>query len=251
MRLRLVSIAIATSAAVLARPLPAQTPPAGAAALERVTPPASPVSAAAGTPRATPPVHVRTPTASATPTAAQAAAAQRLFKSLKLEESLPSTIAGLVDSEVSHNPGLAPYRDVMLAFLRKYMTWEAMLPELTKLYTDTYTEGELKTLAVFYASPVGQKALTKTPELMSKTAGIGARVSQAHMEELTAALTARREELKAQAAARTPGAGSTPPAAGAIPSDTPAATPAGRATPAPKTTAAKTPAPKTTAERSP
>ena len=78
-------------------------------------------------------------------------------------------------------------------------------------------QGEMKALAMFYSSPVGQKAITKTPELMSKTAGIGAKISQPHSSELSAQLSARRDELKAQAAAKNPGAGGTPPPASAAP----------------------------------
>lgn len=168
----------------------------------------------------------RTPTASA-PTAAQTAAATDLFKSIKLEESIPSTSAAMIDSEINRNPGMAPYREVMLQWLRKYMTWDAMRPELVRLYADTYTEAELKQLAAFYKTPLGQKTLTKTPELLQKTAMIGAKLGQEHAEELTKAMTARREELikeqeKAQAAAKTPGKATAP---------SPAAK---RATPAPK-----------------
>jgi hypothetical protein len=191
-RLRIARIApVVLAAAALAGTLTAQAPTA---------------PAAARTPRAT-------PAAAATPTASQAAAARELFKALRLEESLTNTTSAMVDSEVSHNPALAPYRDIMLAWLRKYMTWEAMLPELTRLYTETYTEGEMKALAMFYSSPVGQKSIAKTPELLSRTAGIGAKVSQPHSAELNAQLNARRDELKANAAAaaaRTPGAAGAP-----------------------------------------
>ena len=176
----------------------------------------------AQTPTAPPAVRTRrpTPAAAATPTASQAAAARELFKALKLEESLTNTTSAMVDSEVSHNPALAPYRDIMLAWLRKYMTWDAMLPELTRLYTETYTEGEMKALAMFYSSPVGQKSIVKTPELLSKTAALGAKISQPHSSELNAQLNARRDELKTKAAA---GATQTPGAAG-LPA--PAASPA-------------------------
>jgi len=196
------ALAVAAAAAFAAT-LTAQTP----------TAPALSAAPAAKTPRAT-------PAAAATPTAAQAAAARDLFKALKLEESLTNTTSAMVDSEVSHNPALAPYRDIMLAWLRKYMTWDAMLPELTRLYSETYTEGEMKALAMFYSSPVGQKSIAKTPDLLSRTAQIGARISQPHSAELNAQLNARRDELKAKAAAKTPGAAGTPapaPPAAAIP----------------------------------
>jgi hypothetical protein len=202
MHLRLRTALLTLAAATLATTLTAQTPAA---------PKASP---GAKSPRAT--TAVATPAAVA-PTASQAAAARELFKALKLEESLNNTTAAMVDAEVSHNPGLAPYRDLMLTWLRKYMTWDALLPELTRLYCETYTEGEMKTLAMFYSSPLGQKSIVKTPELLSKMAALGAKVSQPHSSELNAQLSARRDELKAQAAARTPGGAGTPAPASAVP----------------------------------
>jgi hypothetical protein len=168
----------------------------------------------------------RAPTASP-PTAAQTAAAVELFKSIRLEESISGTSAAMIDSEIRGNPGMGPYRDVMLKWLQKYMTWESMRPEMVRLYTDTYTEAELKQLAAFYKTPLGQKTLAKTPELLQKTAMIGARLGQEHSEELKAAMNARSEELhkeqeKAQAAAKTPGKPAAPAPAPAAKKPTPA-----------------------------
>lgn len=161
-----------------------------------------------------PGVPARTPSAP-TPSASQTAAAVELLKSIKLDQSIPSTSAAMIDSEIRGNPGMEPYRDVMLKWLQKYMTWDAMRPELVRLYTDTYAEPELKELAAFYKTPLGQKTLAKTPELMQRTAMIGARLGQQHADELKTAMNARREELlkeqeKAQAAAKTPGKAAAP-----------------------------------------
>lgn len=156
---------------------------------------------------------VATPTPVPTPdAAATAAAAQELFKALKLQTNLGETAAAMIDSEIGRNPGLTPYREVMLAWLKKYMTWEAMQPELTKMYTETFTEAELKQMATFYGSPAGQKSLEKLPELMQRTAMAGARISQPHQDELRAAMDARSQELKKQAGAAGPGAPGRPPA---------------------------------------
>ena len=216
MRFRLIPAALGAAAlTALASTLTAQTPE------QPATPAATPTAAAPQTPGAASAPALRTPPPRhATPTASQAAAARELFKSLKLQDSIDNTAAAMVDSEIAHNPPLAPYRDVMLSWLRKYMTWDAILPELTQLYAETYTEGEMKALAMFYSSPIGQKALAKTPELLSRTAALGAKVSQPHQAELNTQLTARRDALRAQAAARTPGAGGTPPPAVAVPGGT-------------------------------
>jgi hypothetical protein len=133
----------------------------------------------------------------------------------------------------------------MVEWLKKYMTWEAMEPELVKMYTENFTEAELKQMAQFYGSPAGQKSLEKLPEMMQRTAMAGARISQPHQEELRAAMTARSEELKKQAggAAGAPGgpggpggaprpkAGQRRPPQGAPPAGAPAPAPAPAPTP--------------------
>ena len=177
MRRRLAwSIPALFAALVLAAPLAAQAPAPAPAK------PAAPAAAPAARP-------------AATPTAGQTAAALDLFKSLKLESQIGNMAGAMINSEIGNNPGMQPYRDVMLKWLQKYMTWDAMKPELIQLYTEAYTEAELKELAAFYKTSAGQKSLEKAPELMQKTAMIGAHLGQPHTEELKKLLDARRDEL--------------------------------------------------------
>jgi uncharacterized protein len=166
----------------------------------------APAPAATATPSLTP---------NAAGNAASAAAAQALFQAMKLPASLNDTTAAMIDSEIARNPGLTPYREIMVQWLRKYMTWDAMQPELTKMYTEAFTEPELKEMAKFYGSPVGQKALEKMPEMMQRVAMTGARISQPHTDELRAAMSARSDELRKEAAAGGAGpTGQQPPGAG-------------------------------------
>jgi hypothetical protein len=66
------------------------------------------------------------------------------------------------------------------------------------MYTETFSEAELKQMATFYGSPAGQKSLQKLPELMQRTAMAGAQLGQPHSDELKAAMDARTEELRKQ-----------------------------------------------------
>jgi hypothetical protein len=179
-----------------------------------------------------------TPTATAASAAASAAAAMELFTAMKLQTNIQDTAAAMIDSEVGRNPGLNPFRETMLTWLKKYMTWDAMVPELTKLYTTTFTDDELKQMAKFYGSPAGKKSLEKLPELMQRTAMIGAGLAQPHSDELKAAMTAKSEELQKQQAAGAAGAPGGPGAMGAAPA------PGGQAAPArPRPAGPKPPAP--------
>jgi hypothetical protein len=149
--------------------------------------------------------------ASPAPTAAPLSAPQRaavadLFVALKLQQEVLSLPESMIDGEISRNPGMAPFRDLMVAWLKKYMTWPAMEPQLTQLYASNFTEEELKAMAAFYRSPAGQKASQKMPEMMQRTAMIGAQLSQPHTEELKKQMSARAEELQKKEA----GAGAAP-----------------------------------------
>ena len=128
----------------------------------------------------------------------KAAAVQELFAAMKLQEEVKEMPDAMINAELSRNPGMAPFRDVMVKWLKKYMTWPAMAPEITKLYAQTYSEDELKQMAAFYRTPTGQKALRTLPELMQRTAMIGAQLGQPHQDELQKEMQARGEELKKQ-----------------------------------------------------
>jgi hypothetical protein len=175
--------------------------------------------ATAQKPATAPPPKAAAPPA---PTAApispsHAAAVQDLFGAMKLKTELQRLPDAMINSEISRNPGLAPFRDVMVNWLKKYLTWDAMAPHLTKLYAETFSEVELKEMAAFYRTPTGQKAMAKMPELTQRSAMIGAQLGQAHSEELKKLMDARQEQLAKQQEKTTPGAapkaGARPPAA--------------------------------------
>jgi len=152
------------------------------------------------------PVPTPKPTAAAALSASQRAAVADLFAALKLQQEVQSMPDSMIDGEIARNPGMAPFRDLMVAWLKKYMTWPAMEPQLTQLYASNFTEEELKSMAAFYRSPAGQKAVQKMPEMMQRTAMIGAQLSQPHAEELKKQMSARAEELqKKQEAGAAPG----------------------------------------------
>ena len=50
---------------------------------------------------------------------------------------------------------------------------EAILSQILALYADTFTLEDIQTLQEFHLSPIGQKFLKESPELMKKSAQIG------------------------------------------------------------------------------
>jgi len=88
-----------------------------------------------------------------------------LIKLTKVEQQMAASTEAVADAMTKGNPVLTPFRDVIVEWASKYLTWNAMLPEIAKLYKETFTESEVRELIAFYQTPVGQKVLAKLPEV--------------------------------------------------------------------------------------
>lgn len=123
--------------------------------------------------------------------------AELLLEATNMESVLSSTISQTLDLYLQQSPELAPYKNVMLEFFAKYMSYDSLKPELIDTYTEVFTADELKEINAFYQTDVGRKAIAKMPELMAKGSRIGARRVQQNMGELQAMIKAESERLQA------------------------------------------------------
>jgi len=118
-----------------------------------------------------------------------------LIKLTKVEQQMAASTEAVADAMTKGNPMLVPFRDVIVEWADKYLTWNAMLPEVAKLYKETFTESEIRELIAFYQTPVGQKVLARMPELTQKGFSIGATIGQAHSDELRQMIEAKAKQL--------------------------------------------------------
>jgi hypothetical protein len=123
-------------------------------------------------------------------------AATELLLVMDVERMMLGGAAAMADSMIKDNPMLAPYRDVLLEWAGRVMTWEALAPKLVTMYTESFTEHELRDLTAFYRTPAGRKALLVMPELMRRGAMLGGQVANEHMDELQDMLQKRADELE-------------------------------------------------------
>jgi hypothetical protein len=114
-------------------------------------------------------------------------AARDLFH-LTFTSKMADAGAEVVVAMFRQQPGMAPYEDVIRTWYRRVVTPENLESAVTKLYANSFTEDELRQLAAFYRSPLGQKSLTKMPEIMRQASEIGARLAQEHQGELQSML---------------------------------------------------------------
>jgi hypothetical protein len=72
--------------------------------------------------------------------------------------------------------------------------WDDLLPLMTNLYVEAYTESELVGINEFIKTPIGQKMMKNTPELMQKGMVIGqqyATTKQASLQKKLQEISAR------------------------------------------------------------
>ena len=86
------------------------------------------------------------------------------------------------------------YVEKMVEVMKEEMNWEKMEPHILTAYVSVYSEEELRELSEFYSSPLGQKFISKMPELMQATM----RMTQDMMGELIPRLTEIQQELYAE-----------------------------------------------------
>jgi hypothetical protein len=79
---------------------------------------------------------------------------------------------------ITQKATLERYQAKADAELEKAIGWDKLEPELVKLYTETFSEAELKELMAFYKTPLGNKVLAQMPQL----AGRSAQIAQAHLQ---------------------------------------------------------------------
>jgi hypothetical protein len=146
---------------------------------------------AAGAPAA-PPTSPASPPAQAQDT--HQAAAEELLRLLQLDTMTDQMIDTMLKAQVQQNPDLVKFQDVMRAFLTKYISYNALKPDLVKMYVDAFTEKELREITTFYRTKTGQKCIDVMPTLIQKGAALGGQRVSEHMDELKAAIESSVKE---------------------------------------------------------
>ena len=146
--------------------------------------------------------------------ASHRAAVDKLVVAMNMEKSHTTTLETIVQAQSRQNPALLAMQPTMREFLNKYMGWDAVKEDMTKIYQECFSEAELGQLVTFYESDLGKKTLQQMPMLISKGMQIAQERMQKHLPELQAALKEAAEKQgltpKGPAGAPTPTAAPTP-----------------------------------------
>jgi hypothetical protein len=111
----------------------------------------------------------------------------------QITESMP----GADEATPEQKKQITDFQQRVMDVVNQKIGWKALEPDFINLYASTYTEEELDGIIAFYKSPVGQKMMEKTPELMSKST----QITQQKMSELQPQLTQMVQDFMKQMAA--------------------------------------------------
>lgn len=122
--------------------------------------------------------------------ASHRAAVETLFRLTQMEQKINDSVDELLALQLRQNPQLVPRQAVVRAFLERHIGWNALQPHLLAMYQAAFSEEELAQMNGFYITPVGQKVLTRVPELVQERNRLAAQRLQENIGELQQALQA-------------------------------------------------------------
>ncbi|RYE20070.1 MAG: DUF2059 domain-containing protein [Sphingobacteriaceae bacterium] len=113
-------------------------------------------------------------------------AAEDMLTSMNMPYIFTSSINNMVNMQTANVPldQRKAFSDAMKTFLNKYLNWDLLKTDLSKIYASEFTEPEIKELTKFYQTPLGKKMIEKSPALMQKGMLIGQQAVVSHQSEL-------------------------------------------------------------------
>ena len=111
-------------------------------------------------------------------------AAMDLLVAMHVPEALRASLNTSLQVQLQGDPQMRGMEPVLRQFFSRYVTWDNLKAQYADLYADAFSEDELREMAEFYRTPVGQKMALSAPALMRQGAELGERAVREHMPEL-------------------------------------------------------------------
>jgi hypothetical protein len=122
-----------------------------------------------------------------------------LIVTVNAENTVKQSTDAMIDAQLRANPMMAQYvGDLLREYLAEQMRWQDLEPEFVRLYCEMFTEAELKEMIAFNRTPLGQKIIRVTPELMRRAMSVGETRVQANMPAFQKRIEERVAKLKAE-----------------------------------------------------
>ena len=122
-------------------------------------------------------------------------AATELLEMMDTKGTFEASMDAMIEMQTQQAPDVAERLEpIMRAFFEEHLAWEEIEPDYVALYTDLYTEEELREIAQFYQTDVGRKMVEVMPEMAVRSQQIAQRHIQEHAGELQQAIMEAMEQ---------------------------------------------------------
>lgn len=134
------------------------------------------------------------------PSASEVAAVRELLEVSRTRENFIRAME--LGMEQSGMGEMTPQiRAVLREFMDEHFRYDEMEPDFIRMYTDMYTEEEIRGISAFYRTPLGQRLIETLPEVSAASQRIVMERLQSAMPELIRRMT---EAMQAQESGTTP-----------------------------------------------
>jgi hypothetical protein len=119
---------------------------------------------------------------------------KELFALMDMERVLDAAVTESMAAQERANPALGQFRDIMLDFMRQYMSWKSLERGFVDDYMETFSEAEIDDMVAFYRTPTGAKAISAVPSLLKRGSERGMTQVEKHLPELQKRIQERVKE---------------------------------------------------------
>ncbi len=110
--------------------------------------------------------------------------ALRLLELFHVQEATDTAAQVMVGQIMASNESLLAHEAVFKEFSRRYLGWNAIRKDIAKIYSQEFSQQELKQLVEFFETPLGRKFIQTNPSLTGKVAKYIQSVVQKHEQDL-------------------------------------------------------------------
>lgn len=110
--------------------------------------------------------------------------AGELLDSMRVGDVLGESMIQILELQIQKQPEFLPYREVLLEFLNRHISYDVVKPELIRSLLNTFTPAELREVRAFYETSAGRKTIDLLPALFARVGEIGVETMAARQDEL-------------------------------------------------------------------
>src|SRR5262245_42773517 len=97
---------------------------------------------------------------------------------------------------ISQNPSLKSDKKLYKQWSDKYLTWDAIRPEVVNAIKKAFNEPELREMITFYSTPTGKRVLQELPQLQITLLSLGSSQANSHRPELERMIRDQRKSTE-------------------------------------------------------